>query len=80
MERLTIDELFESYGILDVNGDDVETGKFRLFETEGMRAEEYRRQGYTIASVFEDENGDEYVVLDNSITNDPEKTGYYIIK
>lgn len=76
-------DFFDLYGcqLVNVNGDDdTETGAFQLFAPEESdRALEYQEQGYTIASVFEYEDGSEEVVLDNDCSDAPFKIGFLVL-
>ena len=85
MNKYTKTEFFEEYGrkglIVKVNEDDVETGDYQLFCPEEQDiAKEWQDKGYKIASVFEIENGEDMVVLDNDLGTSHHKIGYLVIE
>lgn len=74
---------FQKYGhsLVTVNNDDTETGDFMLFSPEERYiVAEYLNEGYSIASVFEMEDGEDNVELDNDISHSPYKIGFLIMK
>ena len=76
------EEFFKAYGhrLVNVLGDDTETGSFQLFSPEETHlAFQYQRNGFEIASVFEKEDGEDYIVLDNDASTSHHKIGYLIL-
>lgn len=85
MEKHTKTEFFEKYGsrglIVQVNEGDVETGDYQLFCPEEQHiAKEWQDKGYQVASVFETEDGEDIVILDNDISAGFHKIGYLIVE
>lgn len=84
MKQYTKTEFFEEFGwkglIVKVNEDDAETGDYQLFCPEEQDiAKEWQDKGYEIASVFEMEEGEDIVVLDNDLGTSPFKIGYLVV-
>ena len=76
-------DFFKKFGhlLLTVNNDDTETGDFMLFSPEEKYiVAEYLNKGYSIVSVFEVENDEDNVELDNDISHSPYKIGFLIMK
>jgi hypothetical protein len=70
-----------SHQLVKVNNDDTESGEFMLFHPEErFIAADYIDAGYDIASVYETENGEDVLEIDNDISNHPYKIGYLVIK
>ena len=83
MKKLTKTEFMCKYGhrLVKLHNDDVETGDFQLFHPEEkLRAQKYLEQGYEVASVFETENEEDSVVLNNDTGEQFNKIGYLILK
>ena len=85
MEQFTKTEFFEKYGrkglIVKVLEHDAETGDYQLFCPEEQHiAKEWQDKGYQVASVFEMEEGEDIVVLDNDLGTSPFKIGYIIVE
>lgn len=79
MTKTIFFELY-SHRFVKVNEDDTETGDFQLFCPEECdRAQEYRDKGYEVASVFETEDGTEYVKEDNDCGVGFHKIGFLIL-
>ena len=75
-------EFFSQYGhrLVKVNEDDSETGDYQLFAPEESHvAQKYIESGYAIASLYEGEDGTEYVELDNDAGTSLHKIGYLIL-
>jgi len=75
-------EFFSQYGhrLMKVNEDDTETGDYQLFAPEESHiAQEYKNSGCMIASIYEREDGLEYVELDNDAGTSFHKIGYLVI-
>lgn len=84
MKQYTKTEFFEEFGrkgfIVKVNNNDVETGDYQLFCPEEQHiAKEWQDRGCSIASVFETEDGEDIVILDNDLGQAFHKIGYIII-
>ena len=80
---MNIDEFFKQHGsqLVKLHEDDSETGNFRLFcPEECSTATHYKDNGYTLASIFEDLDGDEYVVIDNDPGDALDKIGFFILQ
>jgi hypothetical protein len=76
-------KFFQRYGdrLVKVNNDDTETGDFMLFcPEESYTAKDYLDKGYSVASVFEVENAEDNIELDNDTSPSPYKIGFIIIK
>ncbi len=85
MKQYTKTEFFEEFGrkgfIVKVNNNDVETGDYQLFCPEEQHiAKEWQDRGYVLASVFEMEEGEDIVVLDNDLGTSPFKIGYLVVE
>lgn len=85
MEQLTKTEFFEKYGrkgmIVKVLDDSPETGDYQLFCPEEQHiAKEWQDKGYQVASVFEMEDGEDIVILDNDLGESHHKIGYIIVE
>ncbi|NBP67460.1 MAG: hypothetical protein EBR30_03715 [Cytophagia bacterium] len=79
---MTQTEFFKQHGhrLVRVHDDDTETGDFRLlFPEETEIAHTYQDLGYTIASVFEQENKEDFVVIDNDLGTAFHKIGMYVL-
>jgi len=75
-------EFFSQYGhrLVKVNEDDSETGDYQLFAPEESHiAQEYKSSGFIIASIYEGEDGLEYVELDNDAGSSFHKIGYLVL-
>jgi hypothetical protein len=84
MKQYTKTEFFEEFGwnglIVKVNEDDAETGDYQLFCPEEQDiAKEWQDKGYEIASVFEMEDSEDIVIIDNDLGSSHHKIGYIII-
>jgi hypothetical protein len=76
-------EFFKTYGhlLVKVNQDDPQTGDYMLyFPEEKHIAKDYLDNGYMVASVFEVENEEDNVLLDNDISNAHHKIGLLILE
>jgi hypothetical protein len=75
-------EFFQNYGhrLVEVNKDDAETGDYMLyFPEEKYTAKKYLDKGYLIASVFEVEDDEDNVELDNDISESHHKIGLLVL-
>jgi hypothetical protein len=75
-------EFFKQNGhrLVSVHEDDKETGNFMLFcPEESHIAQQYLDKGYSIASVFELQDEEDNVELDNDAGYSPFKIGYLIL-
>lgn len=82
MQQLSKTEFFNKYSnrILKIHNDDTETGDFQLFcPEESHIATKYMSDNYEIASIYESQDGKEYIMLDNDSGTNPYKTGYIIL-
>jgi hypothetical protein len=76
-------EFFKTYGhlLVKVNQDDASTGDYMLYYPEEKQiAKDYLDNGYMVASVFEVENEEDNVLLDNDISNAHHKIGLLILE
>jgi hypothetical protein len=76
------EQFFKQYGnqLIQVNTDSAETGDYHLYAPEESdRALKYQQHGYLIASVFEQENGEDLIVLDNDTSTGFHKIGYLVL-
>jgi hypothetical protein len=83
MERLSKTDFFNLYGnlLVQVHEDDVETGDYQLFcPEESHIAKEYIDKGYNVASIFQSENEEDYVLIDDDPNNSLNKIGYLILE
>lgn len=75
-------EFFEqhSHRFVKVNSDDTETGDFIILHPEERYiAAHYIDIGYDVASIYEVENGEDVIAIDNDISNHPYKIGYLVL-
>jgi hypothetical protein len=75
-------KFFETYGhlLVKVNNDDSQTGDYMLYYPEEKYiAKDYLDKGYKVASVFEVENDEDFVVLDNDISYSHHKIGLLVL-
>lgn len=84
MKNYTKTEFFEEFGrkgfIVKVNDNDVETGDYQLFCPEEQHiAKEWQDRGYVLASVFETEDSEDLVTLDNDLGQGFHKIGWMVI-
>ncbi len=80
---MTVDEFFKQHGshLVKLHEDDSETGNFRLFcPEECSTATHYKDNGYTLASIFEDNDGSEFVIMDNDPSDAFHKIGFFILQ
>jgi hypothetical protein len=76
-------QFFQKYGhlLVKVNEDDASTGDYMLyFPEEKYIAKDYLDKGYSVASVFETEDDEDFVLLDNDISNSHHKIGLLILE
>jgi hypothetical protein len=76
-------KFFQKYGhlLVKVNEDAADTGDYMLyFPEEKHIAKDYLDNGYMVASVFEVENEEDNVLLDNDISNAHHKIGLLILE
>ena len=69
--------------LIKISHDDPEGGDYMLFHPEEKwTAEGYIREGYQVASVYESlfNNGDDFVEIDNDVSNHPYKIGYLVLE
>lgn len=79
---MNIDEFFKQHGsqLVKLHEDDSETGNFRLFcPEECATASHYKENGYTVVSIFEDNDGSEFVIIDNDPGDAFHKVGLFIL-
>jgi hypothetical protein len=75
-------EFFKNYGrrLVSVNNDDASTGDYMLyFPEERYIAKKYLDKGYLVASVFEVEDDEDNVELDNDISESHHKIGLLVL-
>lgn len=77
-------EFFEKYGrkglLVKVLEDSPEAGDYQLFCPEDMDiAKEWQDKGFQVASVFETEDDEDIVILDNDLGGSHHKIGYLIV-
>jgi hypothetical protein len=75
-------EFFKNYGrrLVSVNNDDASTGDYMLyFPEERYIAKKYLDKGYLVASVFEVEDEEDNVELDNDISESHHKIGLLVL-
>jgi hypothetical protein len=76
-------EFFLNYGhlLVKVNSDDAQTGDFMLFFPEETNiAKKYLDNGYSVAYVFEVENNEDNVELDNDLGYSHHKIGLLVLQ
>jgi hypothetical protein len=76
-------EFFAQHGHLltAVHHDDPETGDYRLMcPEESEKAIRYLSNSFTIASIYEDAEGAESVLIDNDPTESPNKVGWFVLE
>jgi hypothetical protein len=76
-------EFFQKYGhrLVEVNNDDASTGDYMLyFPEEKYIAKKYLDKGYQVASVFEVEDDEDNVELNNDISESHHKIGLLVLK
>jgi hypothetical protein len=84
-EHTPMTEFFNLYGdrLVNVNGENAETGWFRLMESEKDRAKEYQDEGYEIATVWMEGDGEREETVSLEFENSREHpfvTGYLILE
>lgn len=74
-------QFFNQYGhlLIKVNDDDAESGDYQLFVEENYIADGYRGLGYLVASIYERNDGSEYVKIDDDTTQPTNKIGFFIL-
>lgn len=57
-----------------------ESNDFKLFAFEERdTALSYMNKGYQVASVFENENDEDEIIIDNDVSNSFHKIGFYVL-
>jgi len=76
-------KFLKDYGhrLVRIAEDDSETGDYMLYHPEEkFEASDYIRDGYEVASVYEvPEEDDDFVEIDNDISEHPFKIGYFVL-
>lgn len=80
--KLSKTEFFQKYGggLLVVSPDDCEYGDYLIMHPEEIdKAKQLEKEGYTIASVFENEEGDDTIIIDKPFDSGQQlfKIGYF---
>jgi len=81
-KRYSKTEFFEKFGtgLVKVHSDDTETGDFQLFSPEESEdAQRYKRIGFVLASVFDNDDEEDFVIFDNDTSDKPNKIGFLVL-
>lgn len=80
---MNVTEFFAQHGHLltAVHYDDTDTGDYRLMcPEESETAIRYLSYGFTIASIYDNDEGTESVLIDNDPTDSPNKVGWFVLE